>query len=377
MDGATWADPDGAAAVHAGARNLLENCAGLAAGARLLILVEDPAGGFYDPALGSAVAEAAAALGIEADLRLIPFAPQAADLPPDLAEAMARADRTLFFARLGDQLRFSPSLAALRPVVSYALDAAMLGSGFGRAHHAAFTALKRCVDAALAGARHIRVTCPLGTDFEGPGADFPVEAGEVTVARFPLSVFAPVPAAAYRGRIAQAGFLTGTGSTYYEPYTVPLDDVLTVHFEGNRITAFEGPDACRAAAHYARVGQMLGIRHDFVHSWHAGIHPGCAWLAEAADNPERWSGGAFGNPRLLHFHTCGTYAPGEISLNVVDPTILLDGVALWDGGRLHPERVAGGAEILRQYPCAARAFAEPERSIGLAPSGRLSARCSI
>lgn len=364
------------AALLQGARNLIENCAGMQAGQRLLILAEDPALGFYDAALPGLVAQVAASIGIAAEVRAVPFEPRAAEPPPELSAAMAGADRTLFLARLGDQLRFSPTLAAARPVVSYALDAAMLASGFGGAHHAALVALKECLNAALSAARHIRVTCPLGTDFEGPGARFPETGGEVSVARFPLSVFTPVPAEGFAGTIAQAGFLTGTGSTYYEPYTVPLDGVLLVRFDGARIAGFDGApsDMARARQHYESVATLLGIDPLFVHSWHAGIHPGCAWPAQAGQNPERWSGGAFGNPRLLHFHTCGAYAPGEISLNVVDPTIALDGVAVWESGRLHPERVPGSADILIRYPCTARLFAAPAREIGLAPSGRLSAR---
>lgn len=359
--------------LQSGARNLLENCAGLRAGQSLLILYEDPTTGYYDPDLAPALAQVAASLGIRVDLREVPFIPQALDPSPDLLEQMRAHDRTLFLSRIGDQLRFSAGMADIHPVVSYALDCDMLASGFGRAHHAAFVALKNCLNAALSQARLIHVTCPLGTDFSGPGAVFPGEAGEVTVTRFPLSVFSPVPPAGFSGRIAQAGFLTGTGSNYYFPYNIPLDGVLFVTFQDEHLTGFEGlaQDVARARAHYDAVGQKLGIKPDLIHSWHAGIHPGCAYHRSAGSNVERWGGSAFGNPRILHFHTCGDYAPGEISINVIDPTISLDGIAVWENGRLHPERVPGGAEILAQYPCAAAVFADPAIDIGLGPNGRL------
>ncbi len=67
----------------------------------------------------------------------------------------------------------------------------------------------------------------------------------------------------------------------------------------------------RAEAQYAHVAGLYGIDGGIVHSWHAGIHPGCAFAGSAHDSYERWSGSAFGNPRLLHFHTCGAYAPGR------------------------------------------------------------------
>lgn len=364
----------GEAGLLEGARNLLVNCAGLAPGGRLLVLSE-AATGYYGPGLADAVMRAAGRLGITAERREVGFDPAAADPGEDLAQAMRQADRVLFLARLGDQIRFRPAIAPVNPVVSYAIDAPMLASGFGRAHHGAFLELKDCLNQALARARRIRVTCPLGTDFDGPGAAFPTDNAEVTITRFPLSVFTPIPAARYRGKIAQAGFLTGTGSHYYAPYSQALRDVLTVEFDGNRITRFLGDaaDVAAAEAHYRRVAGLLGIKADHVHSWHAGIHPGCAYPRQAGEDLERWSGAAFGNPRILHFHTCGAYAPGEISLNVVDPTIRLDGVAVWDAGRLYPDRVPGGAEILARYPCAAALFAAPSREVGLAPSGRLSA----
>jgi hypothetical protein len=363
------------AAVLAGARNLLADCAGMREGDTLLVLHEDPALGYYGPGMAEAMLEAAAGMGIRATARAIPFDPDVDAPPAELCRAMLAADRTLFLARMGDQLRFNAELAAVRPIVCYALDRAMLGSAFGLAPYRAFVELKACIDRALAAASTIRVTCPLGTDFSGPGVAFPAAAGDVTVARFPMSVFTPAPAAAYRGRVAQAGFLVGTGSKYYQPYGAALRDVLFIDFDGNRITGFEGDaaDVETARHHYAFVAGRFGIERDFVHSWHAGIHPGCAFAGEAGESLERWSGAAFGNPRLLHFHTCGDYAPGEICWNVVDPTVLVDGVAIWENGRLHPERAPGGSDILAAYPRVAAAFASPAQAIGLSPDGRLSA----
>lgn len=358
-------------ALHRAVENMLCHCAGLGPGHRLLIVAETCDDGYYDPTLAPAVAEAAHALGIAATLVALPFSPEAAPLPPAVMAESARADRTLFLSRRGDQLRFDGSLAAMAPVVCYALDRAMMASGFGSADHRAFVALLGCLNAALAAARHIHVTCPLGTDFAGPGARI-ATGGEVTVRRFPLSVFSPVPAADFAGTVAVAGFLTGTGKTLYQPHDLPLDGVLRVRFAGDRIVGFDGPDADAAAAHYDRVGALLGLDARHVHSWHAGIHPGCAYAGTAGENPARWGGSAFGNPRVLHFHTCGADAPGEISLNVIDPTIRVDGVAVWEDGRLFPERVAGGAEILARFPDVAALFAAPARAIGLGPDGRLT-----
>lgn len=361
-----------AADLRAGILNMLRGCASLGPGQTLLILTEPSGSGHYDPGLAEAITEVGQSIGLLVREHVLPHCPDAS--PPSEANmrAIASADCALFLTRRGDQLRFHPMLAQSAPVMCYALDRKMLASHFGRADHSAFVELLACLNAALSQAKHIRVTCPLGTEFDGPGARFPTTGGEVSVRRFPLSVFSPVPADGYRGTIAIAGFLTGTGKSRYAPYDLPLADILEVRFDGTQITGFAGADAQAARAHYDHVGMRLGTEARFVHSWHAGIHPGCAYHMQAGANVERWGSGAFGNPRVLHFHTCGTVAPGEISLNVIDPTIRLDGVAVWEDGRLHPERVAGGTELLARYPGLAELFAEPETEIGLAPSGRLS-----
>ncbi len=356
-----------------GAENLLHRCARLRAGNRLLILHEAPCHGYYDQAVADAVADTARSLGIEVRILPVPFLSVIDALPDDVQGAMGQAECSLFLARMGDQIRFNPDLARGHPIMCYALDAAMLRSGFGRANHDGMLAIKEAVNAALANATEIRVTCPLGTDFIGPGAHFPSgDSADVAIRRFPMSVFSPVPCAGFSGHVVQRGFLVGTGSRYYDGYGRKLDAPVTVRFEGTRITGFEGPGAEDAQRHYDTVGARFGIDPRFLHSWHVGIHPGCDYPSPAAANYERWSGTAFGNPRLLHLHSCGAYAPGEISLNVLDPTVLVDDVAVWELGRLWPQRIAGGAEILAQHPDLAAMFAAPARHVGQGADGQLS-----
>ncbi len=357
-----------------GALNLLVNCGGLSAGDKLLVLHEDPELGFYDQEIADTVMRAADDLDIEATLEVAAFSPKVADPDAALLARMKAADRTLFLARLGDQIRFRPSMSDIRPIVCYALDHHMLGSSFGTIDHKAFIMIKDALNEQLARAKNIQVTCPLGTDFSGPCAVYPVEGADVTVARFPLSVFTPAPAGNFAGKIVQNGFLVGTGSQYYQPYGRRLNGLLEVLFEGNRITGFNGEaeDVRAAEEHYQHVGRLYDIDPYFVHSWHAGIHPGCSYDRPAGANFERWSGGAFGNPRLLHFHTCGAYAPGEISLNLLDPTIKIDGVAVWESGRFHLERLGDGERILGQYPELSALFANPAQMCGQSADGSLS-----
>ncbi|TYC63456.1 hypothetical protein FMN50_03740 [Rhodobacterales bacterium] len=359
-----------------GAENLLKNCAGLRSGQSLLVIAEDPACGMYGQGLAEAVADVARDLGCDVTLTVLPFDPGQAGNSDDILASMEPHDQTVFLHRVGDQLRFSSVLAEKRPVVCYTLDREMLASGFGQTEHGAMVNLKDLVNRALAGAKDIHVTCPLGTDVRGGGAGFPDTGSDTSVIRFPQSVFTPVPGSGYRGQVAQAGFLVGTGSNYYDPYGVELRDTLFITFDGERITGFDGgaEDVATARKHYRHVADQFGIDPWVMHSWHAGIHPGCAFGQSAGASLERWSGGAFGNPRLLHFHTCGNYAPGEISLNIVDPTVLIDGVPVWEGGSFFPDRLAGGKELLDRYEMLADLFRAPAREIGLSANGRLQFR---
>ncbi|RMF40837.1 MAG: hypothetical protein D6754_02355 [Alphaproteobacteria bacterium] len=353
------------AKLKAGARNLLCRCAGLRAGDRVTILHEPPDAGYYDPGLPAVLARVAGELGIEARLREVPVVADAGAIaarPGDLTGG----GNAIFLARIGDQLRFAPESGRGRVSVCYALDRRMLASGFGTADYAAFLAIRDRVQALLSQAGHIHVTCPAGTDFAGAAPGF--DAGpDVTIRRFPMPTITPIPAGGFSGRVALPGFLTGTGSRFYEPYSVTFEGRVLAEFEGRRLIGFFGSasDVRRAEAQYDRVAALFGIERDLVHSWHPGIHPGCAYGRPAAEDLMRWGGAAFGNPRLLHFHTCGDYAPGEISWNVVDATIRVDGVAVWEAGRLIIDRVPGSREILDEHPCARAAFAQPALEIGL------------
>ena len=365
---------DHANQLTAGVKNVLLDCAGCRPGDKVLIVREDMGDGYYDPSLAQAVAHEAAALGIAAALHDVPLHPDAIAVPSDLKAQMDAACCTVFFARIGDQIRFRPSDTKSPCVVSYALDREMLGSPFGTVPFDAFAQLKTLINIAIAQAEEIHVTCPLGTDFRGAAQDHGSDrTADVTIQRFPISVFSPVASRQFAGRVAQAGFLVGTGARYYQPYSCPLEDTVFFTFKGNDLIDVEGSDhdVTAVRTHYDFVSGLYGLSPNFVHSWHAGIHPGCRFSGTAGHALERWSGGAFGNPRLLHFHTCGAEPPGEISWNVLDPTIRMDGVAVWENGVLHPDRIAGGIGLLDTYPEMAACFATPETEVGQSADGRL------
>ena len=354
-----------------GARNLLENCAKAEPGDRLLIAFEPPEYGYFDSAAVGVVVRAAQSLGLSVDAVDVGFNPQNPHLPSDLLKRFEAADIILFLARLGDQLRFSDMPQGKKIIVSFALNQELFGSGFANGHHDAFLHIKSEINTVLDQAKDVRITCPLGTDVQGRPEMNLDPSGDTTILRFPMSVHTPTPAHTFSGRVAMT-FLTGTGSKYYDDYNIEFDEPVFAIMEVGRLTHFEGApkDVARAEAQYDRVASMFGIDRNFVHSWHAGIHPGCVYPWDMRENYERWGGSAFGNPRILHFHTCGSYAPGEISWNVFDPSIAIDGIMYWENGYFHAERLPAGADILRTYPCVAALFERPELDIGLRKLGQ-------
>jgi len=349
-----------------GAHNLLVNCAELKSHEALLIICEDPALGWYDAATAETIAALARKMGVTPTMLKVGAPENEVDAAVDAA--IAAHDCTIYFARIGDQDRFGEPLPGKRSVMCYIRDIEMLASSYGRASYGAFVVLKEAVNDILLAAKHIEITCPLGTHYEGHASDnVRREKTDVSVRRFPLGVPLPMDAAQFSGQVALAHFLTPTGSKSYYPASIPLEDTTFVTVTDGRIVGFDGDEGQigRIGQHYNMVADQFGIDRDIVHSWHAGIHPGSGYPKNAADDPDRWSNSVFTNPRFLHFHTCGDYAPAEICWMVLDPTICVDGVNLWDKGRLDLESFPAMKACVDQWPELADWFAHPAQDVGL------------
>ena len=182
-----------------------------------------------------------------------------------------------------------------------------------------------------------------------------------------MTVFRPVPANTFSGRLALSKWLSLTGSRYYQPDSVLIDGVVIALIEDGRIVGFEGNEreVSKIRAHYDFVAEKYDIDGDIVHSWHAGIHPHNGYVGLAVDNLARWSGSAFGNPRYLHFHTCGDYAPGEICMSVFDPSVSVDGVKMWRNGTLDFADTPEVRALQAEYPGMRELFDRPVLEYGL------------
>lgn len=344
--------------------NLLFDCAGLARGSSLLLVREDAALGWYDREVADAIAEAAREHGIEVEIIDV-GAPQN---QPNAAvsNAMQRHDCTLFLARLGDQDRFASPPPGKTLVMCYLRSLDMLGSPFATVSYAATVAVKQALDRLLARARRIEISCPLGTDCRGEAGSTDTAMSDVSVRRFPLGVVTPIDAHRFSGRVAVANYLTPTGSRVYEPAWLALDTEIFARVDSGRIVGFDGDPATVASVerHYRAVAARFEIDPAVVHSWHVGLHPGLSYRQTAADNPDRWSNTIFNHPRILHFHTCGDYAPGEICWILRDPTVTIDGEALWDQGEIRLEGFAETRSCLARWPELERLYREAAGPIG-------------
>ncbi len=348
------------------AENLLLNCAKLSSANSLLIVHEDPKLGWYDAVVTEAVTAAARELGIE--LQTLEVGAPCNQRDARVIEAMQAHDCTLFLSRIGDQDRFAEPQAGKIIVMCYLRSQDMLASGFGGVSYAATLDLKKILDRLISTASRIDIRCPLGTDCsleQRPRES--TELADVSVRRFPMGVVTPIDAGRLSGRVALTDFLTPTGSSVYEPASLALDETVFALIEAGRIDGFEGAADTVASVeqHYRQVAQQFGIDADFVHSWHVGMHPGLSYLQAAAANPDRWSNTIFNHPRILHFHTCGAYAPGEISWIVKDPTVELDAKPLWQNGVLKIDDFAEARACLQRWPELEYLYAQDAGQIGI------------
>ena len=349
-----------------GARNLLVNCAKASAGEKLLLICEDHTLGWYDHEIADVIGDCARNLGLSVS-RLNVGAPDN-ERSAKLTDTISDFDLSIFLSRIGDQDRFSKKNAVSRTVMSYARDLPQLGSAYGCTHHQALVKLKSAVDTLLSNSLYLRITCPLGTNLEGTITHSKHhEPEDVSVERFPLGVPQPVLCNSFTGRVALSRFLTPTGSSVYQPATLFIPSIVYAEVEKGQIVNFNGnkDTVTKVRNHYDHVAKLFGIDGSIVHSFHAGIHPGASYQHPASDDPDRWSNNVFTNPRFLHFHTCGAYAPGEICWMVLNPTINIDDNNLWENGQLKVEQFQKTKACLDEWPELISLFKHPSNEIGI------------
>lgn len=355
-------------AMKLGLDNLLMNCMGVHEGDSLTVVREQGRHDYYSATLVETVAAYARMRDLRVDVIASPLLEHSAPVPTSIADAIKGSDHVLFVSRVGDQLRFGQNNGHGTRTMCYALNEQSFCTEFCSADYRFFVELKQLVNAAIWNEKEITITCPAGTHLVGTS---PVGSGgehdDVTLLRFPMTVFRPVPAETFSGTLAISRWLCLTGSNFYRPDSAIVDGVVHARIEKGRIIRFDGDprDVRIVEQHYAFVAEKYGLDRDFVHSWHAGFHPQNGYDGAAIDNLVRWSGTVFGNPRYLHAHTCGNYAPGEICVSVFDPTITVGASDLWRRGEFVFARTPEVQELMNRYTGIRELFDHPVKDIGL------------
>lgn len=351
-----------------GARNLLLNCVGAKPGQSLLLVGEEGPGAHFDPRTCRIVADVARSLGLNVNVMIAPETKGKEEFPDRISKAMATADETVFFARLGDQIRFCPTPGSGGKTACYTLDPGYLGAPFARTDFRLMKAMETMLISRIAQARTYRITCPDGTDLVGHLDGLAEDQEPMTpfsVTLFPVMIFPPVTCARMSGRIVLKHWLLSSSTNIYEGSVMPLPTPVNATVENGEITGFDGEKSLveRIKAQFERVGAMAGGKPFAVNSWHTGINPGTYYAGNATDDLERWGTVAYGSPRYTHFHACGA-DPGDIAFTMIDATIAFDGHVFWRDGEYTFTDDAEVQALKAQYPCSGDPF-ETRRDIGI------------
>jgi hypothetical protein len=286
---------------------------------------------------------------------------------------MQAVDHTIFFSRIGDQLRFRALPGPGSKTMTYTLDFAHLGDDFARIPFAFLEEIQRRVVARISRARRYSIECARGTSLT-MALDNPVpsikrpEASPIrqfTLKNFPVMIFPPMVTRGLTGRLVLTQALTSTAINGYDDSVLRLTSPLTLDVRGGRIESFEGdPDlVARVERHFDRVGGIVGGDPRAIHSWHTGINPATFFSSPALFDIGRWGSVAFGSPRYTHFHMCGN-DPGDICGQLFDATITFDDEVLWDRGHFAFLDRPDSRALMAQYRLPPPLFAK-RRELGI------------
>jgi len=321
---------------RSGVRNLLFNCAGAREGDRILTVGEAGQSTFFEPELAVDFAREANGLGFRASHVLAKPVASAAQFPDEVAQLMAEADVTVFFSRLGDQVRFFPTPGHGTKVMTYTLTRSQLASSMGTTD---FNATERVLDRLLeviAGASRYRICKSDGTDLvsdlqmSGESSDMV----PFTLKLFPTMIFPPIQFRNLNGILMVDHFTLSSSTRAYDDSVLMMTSPVRLSIRDGLITEFDGESAMIEALQTLckRAAEITGGEPFRLNSWHAGINPFTFFDGNPYDDLERWGTVAYGSPRYTHIHAAG-HDPGDVAFQLFDASIAFDDEWIWKDGR--------------------------------------------
>lgn len=323
------------AQVEPGARNLLLDCAGARPGDRVLLVGEDGDDTYFARDLCPAVSEVARKLGMTPEVVMAMPVSDASAFPVVVREAMERADRTIFFSRLGDQVRFDMPNDKARAVMTYTLDLEYLSAPFASAD---YVLMRRIHDALLdliLNTKSYRITGACGTDLVSEIVAGRKEAvADFALELFPVMIFPPVICHNMNGVLAIRNFVTSSSTRAYDDSVLVLDQPIMAEIENSRMVGFDGPAelVARLKTQLKRAAALTGGDPYLINSWHTGINPGTYFKGDPYDDLELWGTVSYGSPRYTHMHAAGI-DPGDAAFHMMDLSIAFEDQLIWDKGR--------------------------------------------
>ena len=339
-----------------GANNLLFDAVKAKPGQRLLIVGEQGKNTHFEQDVCDVVLAAATAAKIDAKVMKFEVCNSADDFPPSLSEAMQSVDHTVFFSRLGDQVRFCATPGTGSKTMCYALNADYLASEFCRTPHSLNLRLHDRLITKISNASQFKISCPQGTDLTGNilssndyhNTDDSFTAFEVGL--FPQTIFPPLSCLQMSGQLVLKDWLTSSSTIIYDDSVYYLQQPVIATIDKGKIIKFDGNTSQCAALekHFNRVSEIVGGEAMAINSWHTGIIPATWYHGRADDDLERWGSVSFASPRITHFHACGS-DPGQIGITLFDASVHFDDELIFKDGRYLFPQTEQCADIFKDY----------------------------
>lgn len=324
--------------IEAGARNLLLNCAEVEAGDSILLVGEQSESAYFDPQLCDDIARVARGLGVDTRVILAEPVADASQFPRSINDAMLSVDKTIFFSRLGDQVRFMETPGNSKKIMCYTLTRKHLGSTFASVSFITMKKIHDLLTKKIIGSKRYRIESSDGTRLDSEIIHDPQSAKpavtEFSLELFPVMIFPPVNFSNLNGQILLRDFLLSSSTREYSDSVLILNSPVMARIENSRFVDFEGDtrEIEKIKHQFERAAKITGGDAYALNSWHTGINPHTFFDGDPYADLELWGTVTYGSPRYTHIHAAGN-DPGDISIQLFDAGISFDDELFWDKGK--------------------------------------------